>query len=99
TAAKEDAINWGRGIDPVTGQARQQLADVLHNEPRLVAYKTDEDLQRVEAAKNGTATSPEQLYMFFGTNEGFIHAVDPNTGIEKFAFIPKELLPNLDAYH
>lgn len=99
TAAKENAINWGRGIDPVTGQARQQLADVLHNEPRLVAYKTDEDLQRVEAAKNGTATSPEQLYMFFGTNEGFIHAVDPNTGIEKFAFIPKELLPNLDAYH
>ncbi|UPQ83456.1 PilC/PilY family type IV pilus protein [Pseudomonas knackmussii] len=99
TAAKENAINWGRGIDPVTGQARQQLADVLHNEPRLVAYKTDEDLLRVEAAKNGTATSPEQLYMFFGTNEGFIHAVDPNTGIEQFAFIPKELLPNLDAYH
>ena len=53
------------------------------------------DLVRVEAAKNGTATSPEQLYMFFGTNEGFIHAVDPKTGVEKFAFIPKELLPNL----
>ena len=72
TTARENAIKWGRGLDPDNGdQARQQLADVLHNEPRLVAYKTDEDLVRVEAAKNGTATSPEQLYMFFGTNEGF----------------------------
>ncbi|WP_457789148.1 PilC/PilY family type IV pilus protein [Pseudomonas sp. PL-6] len=100
TTARENAIKWGRGLDPDNGdQARQQLADVLHNEPRLVAYKTDEDLVRVEAAKKGTATSPEQLYMFFGTNEGFIHAVDPKTGVEQFAFIPKELLPNLDAYY
>lgn len=97
--ARENAIKWGRGIDPLTNQPRLQLADVLHNEPRLVAYKTDEDLIRVEAAKNGTATSPEQLYMFFGTNEGFIHAVDPKTGVEKFAFIPKELLPNLNTYY
>lgn len=101
-AAKDDAVKWGRGLDPVTNQARQQLADVLHNEPRLVAYKTDEDLVRVEKIKNGTespSASPEELYMFFGTNEGFIHAVDPGTGEEKFAFIPKELLPNLNAYY
>jgi hypothetical protein len=101
-AAKDNAVKWGRGLDPVTNQARQQLADVLHNEPRLVAYKTDEDLVRVENIKNGTVSalaSPEELYMFFGTNEGFIHAVDPGTGEEKFAFIPKELLPNLNAYY
>lgn len=96
---RDNAINWGRGLDPATGLERKQLADVLHNEPRLVAYKTDEDLARVEAAKNGTGTSPEQLYMFFGTNEGFIHAVDPKSGEEKFAFIPKELLPNLKTYY
>ena len=95
------AITWGRGLDPVTNQHRRQIADVLHNEPRLVAYVTDEDLERVEAINSGDSsqTSPEQLYMFFGTNEGFIHAVDPKTGIEKFAFIPKELLPNLNAYY
>lgn len=99
TAARENAINWGRGLDPDSNQPRQQLADVLHNEPLLVAYKTDENLTRVEQAKTGTGTSPEQLYMFFGTNEGFIHAVDPKTGSEQFAFIPKELLPNLEAYY
>ncbi len=101
-AAKDNAVKWGRGLDPATNQARQQLGDVLHNEPRLVAYKTDEDLVRVEKIKNGTespSASPEELYMFFGTNEGFIHAVDPGTGEEKFAFIPKELLPNLNAYY
>lgn len=93
--ARTKAIQWGRGQNPDSpSQARLQLADVLHNEPRLVAYKTDESLERA-----GTATSPEQLYMFFGTNEGFIHAVDPKDGTEKFAFIPKELLPNLNAYY
>ncbi|EHY76884.1 Tfp pilus assembly protein tip-associated adhesin PilY1-like [Stutzerimonas stutzeri ATCC 14405 = CCUG 16156] len=93
--ARTKAIQWGRGQNPDSpAQARRQLADVLHNEPRLAAYKTDEDLERA-----GTATSPEQLYMFFGTNEGFIHAVDPSNGQEKFAFIPKELLPNLSAYY
>ena len=93
--ARTKAIQWGRGQNPDNpSQARLQLADVLHNEPRLVAYKTDEDLERA-----GTTASPEQLYMFFGTNEGFIHAVDPSNGQEKFAFIPKELLPNLNAYY
>jgi len=29
------------------------------------------------------------------TNEGFLHAVNHNTGEENFAFFPKELLPNL----
>lgn len=98
--ARTKAVQWGRGQNPDNpGQARLQLADVLHNEPRLVAYKTDEDLVRVESARKGETTSPEQLYMFFGTNEGFIHAVDPQNGREKFAFIPKELLPNLNAYY
>lgn len=94
--ARTKTIQWGRGQDPdAQGQpARRQLADVLHNEPRLVAYTTDEDLERA-----GSDSSVEQLYMFFGTNEGFIHAVDPKTGAEKFAFIPKELLPNLNAYY
>lgn len=99
--ARIKAIQWGRGQnpdDPNLG-ARRQLGDVLHNGPRLVAYTTDEDLERVEEASKGLASSPEQLYMFFGTNEGFIHAVDPSNGEEKFAFIPKELLPNLSAYY
>ncbi len=31
--------------------------------------------------------------VFVATNEGYLHAIDTATGVEKFAFIPKELLP------
>lgn len=90
-------VNWARGKN-TDNSPRLAIGDVLHNEPKLVAYTTDEDLVRVQGAAEGTATSPEQLYMFFGDNEGFIHAIDPNNGAEKFAFIPKELLKNPGAY-
>jgi len=36
--------------------------------------------------------------IFFGTNEGFLHAIDADTGVEKFAFIPRELLGNLKIF-
>jgi Tfp pilus tip-associated adhesin PilY1 len=94
TTQKNQFINWARG-KKTDGTNRLAIADVLHNEPKLVAYVTDEDLNRVS---NAPLSSPEQLYMFFGSNEGFIHAIDPKTGVEKFAFIPKELLPNPGAY-
>jgi Tfp pilus tip-associated adhesin PilY1 len=90
-------VNWARGKN-TDNSARLAIGDVLHNEPKLVAYTTDEDLVRVQAASEGTTTSPEQLYMFFGDNEGFIHAINPSNGSEKFAFIPKELLKNPGAY-
>ncbi|MDH5324200.1 MAG: PilC/PilY family type IV pilus protein [Gammaproteobacteria bacterium] len=34
-------------------------------------------------------------YLFFGTNQGFLHAVDVTTGTEKFAFIPQGMLGKL----
>lgn len=101
-------IKWGQGLDPQTNTRRQQVADVLHNEPRLVAYRTDENLARVTNSEKSPddpgydaalGQSLEQLYLFFSSNEGFIHAVDASTGVEKFAFIPQELLPNLGAYY
>ena len=101
-------IKWGQGLDPQTNTRRQQVADVLHNEPKLVAYVTDENLERAANARKlptdstynpNLGSSPEQLYMFFSSNEGFIHAVDASNGVEKFAFIPQELLPNLGAYY
>jgi len=97
TAEHTTLVNWARGKN-TDNSPRLAIGDVLHNEPKLVAYTTDEDLVRVQGAAEGTATSPEQLYMFFGDNEGFIHAINPNNGAEKFAFIPKELLKNPGAY-
>ena len=100
TAERTRYIDWARGYamnaDGSTNYSvsRQSVSDVLHNEPRLIAYTTDEDLARAD-----TASSKEQLYMFFGSNEGFIHAIDPVDGKEKFAFLPKELMSNPGAYY
>ena len=33
--------------------------------------------------------------VFFGTNEGFLHAIDSNDGQEEYAFMPRELMPNV----
>lgn len=33
--------------------------------------------------------------VYYSTNDGYLHAVDADTGKEVFSFIPKELLPNL----
>ncbi len=95
-------INWARGKN-TDGSARLAVGDVLHNEPKLVAYVTDENLARVNNSQKPLAdpdyqTSPEKLYMFFGSNEGYIHAINPVDGTEKFAFMPKELLSNPGDY-
>lgn len=39
--------------------------------------------------------SGNKRVLITGTNEGFLHAFDDDTGNEIFAFMPKELLPNI----
>ncbi|MBX2838164.1 MAG: hypothetical protein KTR35_15000 [Gammaproteobacteria bacterium] len=41
----------------------------------------------------------DKSVLYVATNEGFLHAFDHETGEEEFAFIPKELLKNLDAFY
>jgi len=36
--------------------------------------------------------------VYIGTNEGYLHAVDADSGDEKFAFIPRSLLGNLKTF-
>ena len=42
-------VNWARGKN-TDNSPRLAIGDVLHNEPKLVAYTTDEDLVRVKDA-------------------------------------------------
>ena len=93
-AYKTNLLTWARGTDPADNSARAQIGDVLHNAPKVVAYSSDESIERIA---NGTAQ--DSLVLFYGTNEGFIGAIDPSTGAELFSFVPKELLPNLKAYY
>lgn len=84
-----DLIQWARGVDlldadrdGVTNEARKQMADPLHTRPVLITY-------------GGTEASPD-LTIYAMTNDGFLYALNPSDGSERFAFMPKELLANIE---
>ena len=84
-----DLIQWARGVDlldadrdGVTNEARKQMADPLHTRPVLITY-------------GGTEASPD-LTLYAMTNDGFLYAINTSDGTERFAFMPKELLANIE---
>ena len=96
TVTRAKLIDWVRGIDvqdedgDTTTTQRKHMGDSLHTTPALVNY-------------TGTAQNPlPAQVLYVPTNDGLLHAFDvaANTPTELFAFIPPELLPNLDTlYH
>ncbi len=88
----EKVRDWAKGIDVLDANgnlsftdSRNSIGDPLHSEPVIITY-------------GGTATSPDST-IFFGTNEGFLHAIDTDTGREEFAYIPQELLKIQKTYY
>ena len=83
----ETLIEWTRGVDikdedndPNTFR-RYAMGDTLHSQPAAVVY--------------GAADGSQDIVIFAGTNDGYLHAVDAESGEEMWSFIPHELLPNL----
>ena len=83
-----EIISYTRGVDVtdvdqdnVTAEARLQMGDPLHAQPATVIY-------------GGTPANPDinDAMIFFATNDGFLHAVDPLTGVEQWAFVPPDFL-------
>ena len=93
SAGKRDLlIDWARGVDVDDedgdddyNDTRYHIGDPLHSQPQIVTY-------------DGPSTSPLSV-IFMATNEGFLHAIDRDTGAEVYSFIPKELLPNLETLY
>lgn len=84
---RANLLSWLDGVDvqdedddDSTTDARQFIGDPLHSRPAIVTY-------------GGTIASPDTT-AYFGTNEGFLHAVNTETGAELFSFMPQELLSN-----
>ena len=80
---------WKNGVTDTTAipppEKRFHMGDMLHSEPLVVTYN----------AGTGATQTGKQQYIFAGTNEGYLHAIDAATGEEIFAFIPAELLSTL----
>lgn len=62
--------------DNLTNDPRMQLGDPLHATPTSVIYGP--------GLRDGL--------IFFATNDGYLHAIDLETGIEQWAFLPSEFL-------
>lgn len=82
-------IDWMRGVDvrdqdldQDTTDTRNDMGDPLHSEPAAVVY-------------GGTEDAPD-VVVFTATNDGYLHAVDGDTGAELWSFVPKELLGDMN---
>ncbi|MBX9763416.1 MAG: pilus assembly protein PilY [Pseudomonadaceae bacterium] len=84
---RTELISYIRGLDPATSAQRKALGDPIHSSPRLATYSCNTEV-------NGRCTVADQT-AFIGSNEGYLHAFNTNTGVEQFAFMPQELLPNI----
>jgi len=68
-------------IDFAYSNTIKRMGDPLHSSPAVVTF-------------GGTSAAPVDT-VYVATNDGFLHAVDASTGIEKWSFVPKELLSRL----
>jgi len=79
-------LSWARGFDVDNENDNSNnrnwiMADMLHSRPIVVNYG---------ALGAATESNPEQR-LLVGTNGGFLHMFDIETGEEDWAFFPKEL--------
>jgi len=87
-AERDDVIDWVRGkdvfdldADGSTNDEHHQFGDPLHVRPATVIY-------------GGTAANPDMV-VFVSTNDGMMHAIDPDNGSELWSFIPARQLDRL----
>ena len=91
-----ELIQWSRGVDTedIDGdgnvtEGRPQFGSPLHTRPQIVTYAVD------------PVTEEQDNVVFSMTNNGYFHASrasqsSPTGRLEEFAFIPKQLLANMD---
>lgn len=69
-------------VDDLKETLKSMWGDPLHSEPTLVNY----------------GGSAENNYIFVSTNGGMLHAISSQTGEEKFAFMPHQLISRADEF-
>ena len=83
-----DVLAWAEGKDVMdddgdgdSDETRYAMGDPLHSQPAAVVY-------------GGDPADPE-VVVFSATNDGYLHAIDGETGVELWSFVPKQFLPDL----
>lgn len=84
-----DPANTPTTLDGLRASSElRQLGAVMHSSPILLTNQG-----KISADSSGALTSSDrQDYILFGTTQGLLHVVDATTGVEKFAFVPNEMV-------
>lgn len=92
TSYRSELLQWSRGVDirdfdadGNTSEVRTQMGDPMHSSQFILTYAGDADVNK--------------SVIFVGTNHGFLHAINTDDGTEEFAYIPQELLRNLNYFY
>src|SRR5690606_15981333 len=75
----------------ITQPALRQMGAVMHSYPVLVTNKGKLSYNTTDKVMESTN---REDYILFGTTQGLLHVVDANTSVEKFAFVPNEMVEN-----
>ena len=75
----------------LTQKPLRQVGAVMHSYPVLVTNKGKLSYNKANKAMESTG---REDYILFGTTQGLLHVVDAETGEEKFAFVPNEMVEN-----
>lgn len=90
--AVDALVDWAYGYDILdvdgdnnTSEGRKDMGDPLHARPATVIY-------------GGTAASPDitDITLYGVTNDGYLQAIDAETGNELWSFIPSDLLHRIE---
>lgn len=91
-------VNFARGRvwNEVTGvyDLEPHMGDMLHTEPVVVTY----DKTYMKDSYDSDTSSPGQV-VFAATNEGYLHAFNSVTGQELFAYMPSDLMKNINVQY
>lgn len=72
-----------------TATELRQVGAVMHSSPILITNKG-----KITYTNYQLGSSNRENYVLFGTTQGLLHVVDAETGKEKFAFVPNEMVVN-----
>ena len=84
----DDLVRWTRGVDVTDENNDGNFTDTR--------YHIGDPMHSRPVIVN---YSENDSVIYFGTNEGFLHAIDSDDGKEIFSFVPVDLLPNLDKFY
>lgn len=73
----------------------RQMGSIYHSKPLLLTQSGKAEAVRDPVTKKiSVGSTNREDYVLFGTTQGLVQVVDAATGIEKFAFVPKEIILN-----